>query len=180
MRWGHGFLIVDDEAGANCGLMPSSKATLVDPIKHRNNHPPRPSLCSRCKLGVGHNGGSSRGPWLVSLCHLALGSPYLLNKSQYACWYLSKVMNVMLAYGMTRIIIAPLPRHRPKGPSSRTICIPVFNAHRNVKARLLSTWYKILTRSPGAIVVLAHAPAMAPATMDSKGDNCRFCFLCSA
>ena len=79
-------------------------------------------------------------------------------------------MNETPAYGTTRAIITPFPRHRPKKPSLCAMSFATPNASRTEKRRFGSTWKMIFTRSAGAITVLAAAPATPPAASDSSAE----------
>jgi hypothetical protein len=88
-------------------------------------------------------------------------------------------------YGITRIIVAALPRHSPLAPEWCTIVRAVRQAEGSVKARAGFTWYKIFTRSAGAMIVFETAPAAPPANIDSStvsvcgsGSGCCCCCCC--
>ena len=57
-----------------------------------------------------------------------------------AASYLGYARNDTPAYGTTRAIITPFPRHNPAAPSAATISRAVRIAFVSVNARLASTW----------------------------------------
>mmetsp|Transcript_42943 Transcript_42943/g.122451 ORF Transcript_42943/g.122451 Transcript_42943/m.122451 type:complete len:278 (-) Transcript_42943:300-1133(-) len=76
--------------------------------------------------------------------------------------YGSKVAKDVAENGTTRRSVALWPRQRPRTPSSRTMDLPVLNALRQLKRREALVWKRIFTRSPGAMIVFATAPAIPP------------------
>jgi len=87
-----------------------------------------------------------------------LPRPQLLRPARYS----SYERKVRLMYGSTRVTAAVLPFQKERKPSSRQIRGASCSQLVETEARL--TWYKILTRSIGAIAVLLTTPAIPPAT----------------
>ena len=57
---------------------------------------------------------------------------------------------------------APLPRHSAAAPCCCVMAAAVFQPRCSVKRLPSLTWYRILTRSTGAVAVLPSEPASAP------------------
>ena len=78
-------------------------------------------------------------------------------------------MNETPAYGTTRAIITPFPRHRPKKPSLFIMSFATPNASRTEKRRFGSTWKMIFTRSAGAAAKTVIAPALRDRALHVDG-----------
>jgi hypothetical protein len=96
--------------------------------------------------------------------------PVSVRNSISNCGY---VVNAIAEYGAIRITAAVFPRHKPRAPVFLQIVTPDFSARCIENERLGSIWYRIFTRSKGAVTERATAPAVAPAAASTKSEGRR-------